>query len=380
MVDGVECEIIFDRQLISEAYLADGGEVQFRKPNGQVLSVVRDKTLTRSAYSDARVDVPSPDGCACRLMGSPHPGRHHPTCAYNSKAEPVHRATPDDYAVYNRGGVLDLSAAERANAGAAATATPSKTTPMLELSKLLPEPFRVPGVVIGAPDRIIRTAAPITPGIPHPTDCFCYQWGNYNPLKGDQHNPMCMHYDAWVAAHPISRGFMLVDAKTDEVLREATADEVRKSALDVARTVKVGERLCLVVQRGGADVPSDEDDSNEPDFTDFERMGDLRPAVVQAAPSDDPDSEVEESASDAEAREALGDLNVQPDRVRELEEKLAASEAAMGRMVAQMARMTAQMGGLKTGGQEAVAGGLVSLKDLDRAFPAEPTDTFSARR
>lgn len=47
--------------------------------------------------------------------------------------------------------------------------------------------------------------------------------------------------------HPLRKGHVLVDADTEEVLREATADEIQKASMDPSGTLIVAGRKCRVL-------------------------------------------------------------------------------------------------------------------------------------
>lgn len=270
-VKGVQCTVVQERDLLLKEFIVQFGSVTLRRPNGKILKVARDPNVERPQYSSVITDTPSPSVCACRDLLPPHKGRHHPTCEYNQKALPEQRATAEDFARYRGGTSLEF-----ADAPKEAEAT-----------------FERPPVGQPAPPN----------NLPHPLECFCREWGNYNPAKGKQHNPACGHFDAWMKAHP--SGFQLVSVKTEKPLRAATPEEVKKASLDMAHIIDIAGEKYMVIDYDKVDATGETDSSLEFEL-DAEVADTLPPPEGPSHTEDEEEDEDEEEADEEEDTVFIG--------------------------------------------------------------------------
>jgi hypothetical protein len=238
------------REVMKARLFKAHGECQLMRPNGKFLKIIRDPAKVSSAATVSgplagHVHVPSPENCACKAWGEPHPGKHSPVCQFNMMAPEAERGMhPGELSP----GVVNRQTREQVRA---------------------------------AKEAAVSVALKV---VPSPSECVCLHWEGDHQEKG-QHSPVCEHFDAWEKKNipkpgePAPEGdYFLVDLDSGEVARAATAVEVRSSLKEAERTgsriIKIGSTIYAVLLE--SEIPKadedivEEDDGEEGDTEDFD--------------------------------------------------------------------------------------------------------------
>jgi hypothetical protein len=244
-----------DRDLIKKAFLMKHGTCQAISMTGQMKFRVRDPRDVPPPRTMAgnMSNTPQPDTCpTCSKYAGRQPGRHHFICQYNNVAPPEERGDRD-------GTVITQQAAP-----AGSVVPPQPTVPRVKFlpsvataetegppvpingSKPVPPPSAVPAFLRGPEKTVIDTtgaapvaAAPAKPSVYSPLDCpnTCTKYAGY--LGDGKHHHMCTWKAAWEATQSGAEPTFLVNAKTGDILREASPEEIVEASQNL-RICKVG--------------------------------------------------------------------------------------------------------------------------------------------
>jgi hypothetical protein len=277
------------REIICKRMLKRHGECVVFQPNGKRLIVVRDPKIARPTFAESQRSAPHPDHCPCRSFSDRREvGRHHIACEWNSKAPPHEQATPFlqevpqtfidspepletlafDPTPVTRGGVdRQGQAAMRlppAPLPQAATELPMRARTAASRSMPTAVPLSPAAAArhptLGAP---MYTAAPEVPTsvdrttTPNPRqgsleifspeqcpeDCrglrdaaAAWAWPpGRSPTRG-HHHPLCPHEGPYQQRFGQGRRWVLFDMQRRVEVRDATADEVARSEVELQRS------------------------------------------------------------------------------------------------------------------------------------------------
>lgn len=277
------------REIIAKRMLKRHGECAVFQPNGKRLMVVRDPNITRPTFAESQRSAPHPDHCPCRAFSDRREhGRHHVACEWNSKAPPHEQATP--FTQHAPQTFLDspeplealaFDPAMGAPGGAdrfggqnysrmpeplpsAATEMPMRSRHMATRSAGAAQPFGPAAAArhptLGAPVYAAAPEAPVaierstTPNprvgtlevfSPEecPEDCrglvnaeAAWAWpSGRRPVRG-HHHPLCPHEGPYQQRFSQGRRWVLYDMARRAEVREASADEIARSEVELQRS------------------------------------------------------------------------------------------------------------------------------------------------
>lgn len=219
------CRTLIRREIKNEC----GADAKIQMPNGRFAGTTREPGAPGTGVSSG--GAVSPDNCQCRRYAGTKAGEHHPICANRMAWEARKRN-----AVQMK--IVSLPGAARPQHMPAPSARGALPAP-------LPNP-KLAGSkpAVGRPAMARHrpvSAAPVLPAnVESPERCLCSKWLAPPKTEGDQHNPMCQHYEVWKRAHPSKpvataevvvestpEGFWLVDPVSEKRLRPVSEDELK---------------------------------------------------------------------------------------------------------------------------------------------------------
>jgi len=217
-IDGYE--VIEGREFFTRQVLKVHGECQLRSHTGLFMRAVRDPHLARPTAKDAQRAVPRAEHCPCRSWGPQHPGRHHLSCEYNSKAPLEEQAVADDPSLM---GSMTMTSYR----------VVPDNRPVEKPSILQQAPRLRPNAAEATAQAQSAVTAAAQPSVPDPMTCICKDF--VMPHTGAKrpdgvHHPLCQHKDAWDAMH-LPKMF-LVNLGTGSIGRRATAEEIQEASGD----------------------------------------------------------------------------------------------------------------------------------------------------
>jgi hypothetical protein len=200
-------EVLDGRTHFSNQVLLKHGECQLRTHTGQFMKSIRDPNVARPSAKDAMRNAPLPKNCACAGWGTPHEGRHHSICEWNSKAPPEERAHPED-----------------------SFQTPTSIPmPSVLMKQEKPSILDTPGKpAMAAAVAALPMPVPVAMAMPvarPPEGCVCQGWAKTAGSEDGKHHPICQWKESWEAMHqPV---MYLMDMMTGQVGRKASGQEIQ---------------------------------------------------------------------------------------------------------------------------------------------------------
>lgn len=292
------CRYVKGREIIEKRMLATHGECNLHGPNGKRIRVIRNPLIKRPSYSESMRNAPHPDNCGCRAWkdkGSP--GRHHAACEWNSKAPPHERAQPflqtvertivespepleslafDPTALRRAGVPLEKPSARtilvpppaQRMAPAAVVRQPTLPGQIIYADPTLEAPqYAVAAPLSEHEVQVTRTQSPAkveraayAPSA-CPDDCrglrrpaAAWRWPEGRKPEKGQHHPLCEYDGAYRARTRVGQRWMIYDLVRRTEIREATADEVVRSELELqkhgTRSLAIAGTIYALVQSG----------------------------------------------------------------------------------------------------------------------------------